>query len=188
MFIEQCPLRKHLQEITEKDVSEHERLLEALRLKIPHSIEVVLFEEREGMQVSDFMCYEFAFDLYNFREYKNILERLPWRINPIGADKKFVIFFLRNNSLEEIQIKRDGDFIIYFEKNQPTHAGKLTKNRIRSKWGKGLILEHEIDEVPELYGNEVKYYKSISSEDLIDLFISYAEEEHGIEFQELSDQ
>lgn len=177
MFIEQSPLRKHLQEITEKDASEHKSQLEALRLKIPHSIEVVLFEEREGLQISDFMCYEYAFGLFDFGEYREALEnQRRWKINIIGANDKFVIFLITDNSIEEIQIEnvKYGDLIIYFENSHPTHAGIIINNRVKSKWGNGLIFEHEINEVPALFGNNVRFFKYISPGECFELFYSYA--------------
>jgi len=41
------------------------------------------------------------------------------------------------------------------------HFGKIEQDRIISKWGKGLIWEHPVFEVPLSYGHVVKYSNGI---------------------------
>lgn len=190
MIIQQNPIRKYLADITKQELSEHGRLLKSLRPKFQHSILKSSLNNIECLAVNDFNCFEYTFGLIYSEEYKDILEyQKGWKITPVGADKDFLLFMLRNNNLNEVDFPdvQDENIIVYFDSSQPTHAGNMLKGRVKSKWGKGLLLEHEIFEVPELYGNEVKFYTNIPFEDCIDAFISYAEE-RGIEFEEKTEE
>ena len=104
-------------------------------------------------------------------------------INPIGADKKFVEYLLTRRDLYEVEFEgvKNDYIIIYFNESELTHAGKILRKRVVSKWGKGLLLEHEIHEAPAIYGNEVKFFKKLSLDNCINTFIEYAES-NGIEF------
>ncbi len=184
MNIEQNPIRKYLADITKQEVSEHDRLLKNLRSKFQHSIIKSFLNDTDRLAVNDFNCFEHALGLIYSEEYKNVLEHQKgWKIRPVGADKDFLLFMLWNKYLNEIDSLdvQDGDIIVYFNSDVPTHAGNMLRERVKSKWGKGLLLEHEIYEVPELYGEEVKFYKYIPFEDCIEAFIFYAEEQ-GIPF------
>ncbi len=57
-----------------------------------------------------------------------------------------------------------GDIVVYLDDDgTPRHAGKIASadKRIKSKWGGGLFLEHGLWEVPESYGNTVRFYRAI---------------------------
>ena len=71
-----------------------------------------------------------------------------------------------------------GDYIIYHDlKNYPkiiTHAGIIeNKDTIISKWAWGPLFRHKIFDVPESYGNNVSYVKSISKERAKELYKKY---------------
>ncbi len=186
----QGPVNRRLNEITKQDVSLHEMMLRDLQAEVPHSIEVVILGKNKGLQVPDFMCFEFAFDLIYSKRYKDILEsQRGWKINPISADKGFFLFLKKRNSIQKIYFNYvdDNDLIVYFRDDEPAHAGKMIKNRVRSKWGTGLLLDHEIHEFPELYGNTARFFRPISLEDCIELFIDYAGA-RGLEFHVINDQ
>ncbi len=188
-MFKQDELNKYLDEITQKDVSKHETLLIDLKHRFHHSIKVISSQEYKGVKISDFMCYEFAFGLFNQIEYRSVLEyQRSWKLHPIGADEKFLLFLENNNSIKEIKLGdiNDGDLIVYLKNNQYCHAGKLIKKRVISKWGKGLLLNHEINEVPAKYGNSLKYFRSIYLEDCINFFIDYAKA-RGIPFEEVNE-
>ena len=172
-----------MKDITEQDVSLHRNLFKELQHKIPHSIIETTLSD---INHTDFNCFEYAFDLIYSDEYKATWDwQQGWKLNPIGADKDFVLFALSKNILYEVDFKdaKDGYIIVYFNDSQPTHAGKISKKRVQSKWGKGLLLEHDVSEVPVLYGNEIKIYKNLSFDDYIDTFIEYAEA-NEIQFKE----
>jgi len=62
------------------------------------------------------------------------------------------------NALSMHDEKKDGDqVVIYFDKGDPTHFGKIVGNKIESKWGSGCVWLHDLFEVPLSYGESVKY-------------------------------
>jgi len=68
-----------------------------------------------------------------------------------------------------------GDYIIYRNlKKYPemiTHAGIVdSKNMIISKWSWGPLLKHKIFDVPESYGSNISYVKSITKEKAVRLY------------------
>lgn len=125
------------------------------------------------------MCFEYALRLVFSSEYLGIKKfELRTRINPIGASAEFMVFLLEKHYLDEVKgdDAEGGDLIVYFENGKPTHAGILTESRrVISKWGKGLLLEHQLFEVPAIYGNEYRFYKSPELSICEDAFIEYSE-------------
>jgi hypothetical protein len=67
------PINEYLEEIIKQDVSEHRKLLQR---KVSHSIEIVSSEKYEGLGISEFMCFEFAFGILpsNVPIYKEVLD------------------------------------------------------------------------------------------------------------------
>lgn len=184
MILKDYPIRQSLKDITSKEVSEHEKLLKELQKIFPHFITISALDNSTQLLISDYNCFEYAFCLIYSETYKATLEfQKGWKIHPIGADKKFVEYLLGQVGLQEVRFEgiKDDFIIIYFERGEPIHAGKILRKRVISKWGKGLLLEHEIHEVPAIYGNEAKFYEKLSIDRCIDIFIEYAEL-HGIEF------
>ncbi|MBW1888574.1 MAG: hypothetical protein JRI52_09540, partial [Deltaproteobacteria bacterium] len=166
------------------EVSEHEKLLKDLQNTFPHSIVKSTLYDINQLLIIDYNCFEYVFDLIYSETYKATLEyQQGWKINPIGADKKFVEYLLARRGLYEVEFEgaKNDYIIIYFNESEPTHAGKILRKRVVSKWGKGLLLEHEIYEAPAIYGNEVKFFKNLFSDNCINTFIEYAES-NGIEF------
>lgn len=47
--------------------------------------------------------------------------------------------------------------VVYFNGSEVTHFGLIDGEKIKSKWGSGLIWEHMLFEVPVTYGNTVKF-------------------------------
>ncbi len=80
---------------------------------------------------------------------------------------------LSDDEYEQVNEHRDvkiGDIVIYFDENmEPTHIGyviRINKNfelatfnfKILSKWGYDGEYIHDIDDIPELYGKDCKFY------------------------------
>ena len=125
------------------------------------------------------MCFEYALRLVFSAEYLSIKEfELRTRIHPIGASAEFMVFLLEKQYLAEINEKnaKCGDLIVYYEAGKPTHAGVLKESRrVISKWGKGLLLEHQLFEVPAIYGNACRIFERPELSVCEDAFIEYAE-------------
>jgi hypothetical protein len=77
-----------------------------------------------------------------------------------------------------------GDLVMYFDQDRWTHVGRLiTPDRAVSKWGVGLLYEHDLSEVPEQYGDEVQFFRNPGPDASMDLFVSYAKT-RGVQFEE----
>ena len=98
----------------------------------------------------------------------------------IFAAGDFVHWLLDHNQLTEIiqSEAREGDIALYFsEAGRFKHAGRMLGNgRIVSKWGIGNLYEHEVLEVPESYGNTVRFFRGLSYEGAFGHFLRFAEE------------
>lgn len=51
----------------------------------------------------------------------------------------------------------DDKFVVYLEGDTPKHFGRIDGKKVRSKWGRGRILNHGLWDVPLTYGSKVKY-------------------------------
>ena len=88
-----------------------------------------------------------------------------------GEDKVPRIQFFRDvalttNGYTEVETPQVGDLVIYisiddgFSKEQ-AHIGRLIRPDIaRSKWGDGYVYEHKIELVPDIYGEEVRFFRA----------------------------
>ncbi len=73
-----------------------------------------------------------------------------------------------------------GDYILYRDiKNYPnmiTHIGIVDdKEHIVSKWAWGPLFKHKVFDVPESYGNDISYIKTISKQKAYKLYKKYKE-------------
>lgn len=185
MKLDDSELREELSVITKRDVKEHHALLMELKNKIPHSISEVHGEIPGNLLGDEFNCFEFALDLILSYEYKACLDyQQGWKIRPVGGDISFVTYLIDNLFLKESTKAGGGsNIIVYFDLNKPTHAGKLNTGIVTSKWGRGLLLQHAINEVPSSYGNEARQYQALNIDDCIDAFIEFAKE-NGISYED----
>ena len=61
------------------------------------------------------------------------------------------------------RVRPGNDIIIYFDQNNPLHAGKVRSGKVVSKWNiDGYLWEHGVDEVPLCFGSNKKYFRNIS--------------------------
>jgi len=63
----------------------------------------------------------------------------------------------------------EGDHVLYFGQ-QLEHAGKVCAGMVESKWGKGHLWQHGVYEVPQRYGDIVRFFRQVSREDAIAAF------------------
>jgi hypothetical protein len=165
-------LREKLLEITKSETSKHWVLLEELKCQIPHSIRTAPISDMEVF-LEDFICFEYAFNLIYSDRYAATRDQPMLR--PVGANADFVEFLLNNNAIDKscAEAIEDGDIVLYFSEGKVCHAGKLHGGRIISKWGAGLLLDHELFEVPSLYGDDVMTFKQVQIEEAEGLFQKY---------------
>jgi hypothetical protein len=110
-----------------------------------------------------FNCFEYALDLVDSDVYRLLTEQ--FRRSRVGADDgAFVRYLIEKGVLHEVpqnEVIKDG-IVVYFKEQEPQHAGRLFGARVASKWGDGLLWDHEILEVPIIYGDGVLFYRHLT--------------------------
>lgn len=170
-------LRKNLREITENtenhgvNVARQLKLIKDLSVYFPHAIELIEEAKMGDDNSWRYNCFMYAFDLRNkFIDFK-------YTIRDIFPNSKFTRYLLINNFLLEINLQdtKNGDYILYFEGTQIKHAGKVNDCKIISKWGSGHRWSHALFEVPSDYGDETKFFRKISEDDIYSIFKQWSE-------------
>jgi hypothetical protein len=172
-------LRCELSDIIKNGVGNDEtawkKKLEELK-KFNHSIII----EKSINNLDRFTCFEYAFELYNVKEYNDLKAKLCEKhFYNIFCNSSFVEWLDRNNKLIS---DVNGDLILYYNKiignlGDFTHAGIYTDNDlIISKWGDSFIFKHPIDEVPAEYGVPKDYFKKPTPEKVLEYFKDYLKE------------
>ena len=173
-------LRKRLKQLTDNcDTSIHHELLVVLSGEIKNTIRLLDSEH----PIDRYTCIVYVFNLVDDPEY---VEIASFGIGRVFAGPEFVSFLLSNNYIERINENEASaeDIIIYFDQSEIKHAGKIkAKCRIVSKWGIGHLYEHGIFEVPEQYGGEVRFYRQLPKEEVLDYFVEFARHK-GMIFEE----
>ena len=73
----------------------------------------------------------------------------------------------------------DGAVVIYFNGNQTKHVGLVDGDRIRSKWGIGYVWRHSEFEVPEAYGDLIRYFKPVKRAAALSAYDAYVSFRYG---------
>lgn len=171
-------LRKRLNQITDENVGIHLSLFKKLKSEIEISIQVIDSEH----PIDRYQCIIYVFGFVEDREYLKIARH---GLGNVFAGKDFVKFLLDRNYLDEINKSEadENDIVLYFNNDGIEHAGKVeTNKRVISKWGNGHLIEHEVFEVPEKYGDFVRYYKYLDKETALGYFVGFAKH-NGIPFE-----
>lgn len=167
-FVTADRFRTELDIITSKGVAEEQwQCIETLRATHAHTIGRV-----ESAGKRSYNCFAFAFQLESCDEQHNVKGSTYPRIFP---DSCFVMFLLRRKRLREKpnEDREEGDVVVYWNRELPTHAGRVVESRVTSKWGGGLLLNHEMNDVPISYGT-AKTYSAPSQQEAEELFLEYA--------------
>jgi hypothetical protein len=97
----------------------------------------------------------------------------------VFANSTFVAYLIEHEVLCEKSDPDPGDIILYFREGSPAHAGIIVgEGRVVSKWGIGNLYEHNVYEVPEKYGQEIRYYQPVTVHTALEHFLEYAAQ-HG---------
>lgn len=161
--------------------------IQQLRTEFPHSIQLVDQSPTEAIAHLYVNCVMYAFnlqcdDLYraiagNVGIHRKTFSRSLVPDKRISADTEFVDYCIDEGLIPSIS-DRDlefGDLVVYSDSERCRHVGKLLEqDRICSKWGLTELLEHELFEVPDFYGENVLYFESLRFEQSQDRFIEYA--------------
>ena len=118
-----------------------------------------------------------VFDFVEKPEYAAIATHGLGKIYAAGA---FAHWLLDTGVLTEIPQTdaREGDLVFYFGgEGRFKHAGLYRgRGQVVSKWGIGHLYQHGLFEVPESYGNNVRFFRNLSYDEGFGHFIRFAEE------------
>jgi hypothetical protein len=174
-------LRRRLQEITNTYIGDraHEQiaLIEQLSAEHAHSISLVQEAISGKPETVDFTCFEYVFGLVDLPDR---VRRIVVRFPHVFLGSNFASW-LGNNVLEptELRVVHRGDLVLYHENEEVKHAARLCEDLVVSKWGRGHLWRHGLLEVPESFGRDLRYFRSISGSEASDAFVTYAEQELG---------
>ena len=153
-------LRSELQAITQKHPTVHPLLVDELKKRSPHSVSVVC--DSQGLPLTVLAnCYEYAFELAQFEEYRGIRRCDAHEgLNRFIANSVLVRHLVGQGILTEHSVPLEGALVLYFGTDKPEHAGLMkSASRVTSKWGSGHLWEHELWEVPSSYSDDVQFFE-----------------------------
>ena len=155
-------LRDLLDEITKPaDKAELKTQIKKIRdlaLMHPHSIALV---EENIPGSPTYTCYGHSFGLVGVY-VDSVVQRYPGR----DFVQSLVDAYLQEVSPERAE---EGDHVLYFGQ-QLEHAAKIKGAVIESKWGKGHLWSHPAYELPQKYGNSIRFFRQISRDEAIAAF------------------
>lgn len=161
-------LRARLQEITSNDnLDQHPLAIETLRAELPHTIRLVSLANPALPQ----NCFEWALGLsYELAHWVGDC----W-LSDLYAGSKFVQELIPSLVQASDNCATEGDLVLYFDRDIPTHAGLIKESEVISKWGSGHTYQHGQLEVPETYGNAIRFYRKPSGTMVEIHFVKYVQ-------------
>jgi hypothetical protein len=161
------------------DCAEWPERLNRLAREFPHhTIKVIDVEPDPG-----FNCITFAIGLHASKKHEEINRRTVNWFDPKVAVFANALFLRRllNSQVLKISADQSEGLIVYFNEDEESpHAGHLSNNRVRSKWGTCWLVEHAIWEVPTGYGNDYRVYHHPDVRQMEHEFIEWAEKVRGV--------
>jgi hypothetical protein len=135
----------------------------ALKMKFDHTI-------RCAAQPENGTCVTHAFDLLS--QSQRLVEAL--QDLSVKPGKCFIEWLLIGTRIDETERPEAGSLAFYFSESEWRHAAVMMKEcRFQSKWGSYAIFDHRISEVPENYGNVVRFFKRPDPSDAAKLFFDF---------------
>jgi hypothetical protein len=167
-------LRQQLEEMTYvDDVSRHPAVLAAVTCECPNSVALL----DSAHPIRRYTCLMYVFDFAEKHEYAAIATHGLGRIYAAGA---FAHWLLDRGLLVELTPVevREGDLVFYFNnEGRFKHAGLCrTDGRVMSKWGIGHLYEHGVFEVPDSYGDKLRFFRKLSYDEAFGHFMRFAED------------
>jgi len=174
-------LRQELEKITEEpDLDIQQELIEKLRNACPHNIQFM----DSDFPLERYTCIVHALGLVGNEKYGAIAKFERDRNGcPVYAGTEFIRYLLDRNLLINKAQPEKNDIAIYFEYDDPKHAGiYIADGVIESKWGDQLLYRHFQFEVPSSYGDRISYYQPLLTDEVIEYFYDFAESK-GVPFK-----
>jgi hypothetical protein len=152
------PLRKALDAIAsgqhDRATPDHCEKVERLRTEFHHSIRFI------GHGTERQRCFDYVLDIHP----DLIADAYNGKLF-----KPFIAWYCDKSLIKD----PNGEIVIYFDQEEPKHAGFYRDQRIISKWGSNPIYEHGIKEVPASYGDTVLRYRRPSQKEANRAFIKF---------------
>jgi hypothetical protein len=167
-------LRRELSRLTDLGVEEHERQIEGVRIARPHEVELV---ERAD-PAHEFACVMYALGLANTIAGKLSIIDIP----PAAIVRPEMLDFMRaTGRLTEIDRREatQGAVVIYYRGNETKHVGLVDGDKIRSKWGIGHVWRHPAFEVPDSYGDLIRYFEPVKRPAALGAYRAYVSRKYG---------
>ena len=141
----------------------------------------IFLEKKE--KHDSYNCFMYAFDLHIDPIRGRIFDNCKTCGDPF-PDGKFISHCLEKDFLVKTKWKdiKDGDVVMYFDNDNPKHAGKIFSKRIISKWGDLDLWNHDIWEIPANHGKKSEFYKQIEKNNALKCYSDYA----GVSLEHLS--
>jgi len=153
-------LRRLLYEITETESSKlHAQLIHAGVARYPNAV-VRVMDTNANVSRTVFNCVMYAFDWVDCAE-PNVVGTGPQQYRFL-IDTVFMEKVISQQLIIETPaaLANTTDLVVYFDGLQLRHVAKImSESTCASKWGVGHLYEHGLWDVPETYGNQVKYFK-----------------------------
>ena len=158
-------LRAKLDEFSDGNEVEHYKFIEEIRGEYRHSIDRV---QNQSISPTE-NCIMYALKLTGNSTYASIKD-----ICKKVAANDFGNWLLKDEHLCQIELStsKEYDYLVYLDDdNRFVHISVIVnKQRVRSKWGCHGKYEHNIYDVPTIYGNKTKAFKMITRERAVELF------------------
>jgi hypothetical protein len=166
-------LREKLQQMIEvDDIDQHPRLLRELSRGCPNS--VLLLESEHPIE--RYTCLVHALEFTEKPEYLAIA-KYPFKTTYAGPEFAHWLIDRGNLRVRPETEATPGDLLFYFEQGHFKHAAVLLSGRRAvSKWGKGHLFEHDIFEVPQSYGSDLRFLERLPYDAAIHSFVCFAKE------------
>jgi len=173
-WIKELDFRETLEEITGPGTSVSEWLAEIANLHLSHPHTICQVEYNATFR---FNCFMYALRLHQSNMWLTSINiNIEKSVELI--DSCFLGFLRRRGAIvrHDLTLIREGTIVIYENYGLIAHAGVTAANgRITSKWGDGLLFNHEPQEVPSSYGTASFCFEQPDPELLKRLTYEYVE-------------
>jgi len=152
-----------------RSAADQEVAFERLRVRVPHTVRVLPSDHplRPRSAEDEYTCFAFALALADApaagTHDEDRGDELLAQRNTVSSE--FIGWMVRRSLLEplpEDEKPQNDDVALYGDGAQYCHAGIVHHGRVVSKWGAGTLCEHEVAEVPSMYGAECTFFRPIS--------------------------
>lgn len=162
-------LRTHLSLITENRCFPDSQVNEIKKIQQQYAHSIRVLESPTKNLTFNCVCY--ALGLTQDGDYHRLVSTCK---TDVHADTGFVGYLIDLGVMIKESDANVGLAGVYYDDGRIAHIGRFVSNsRLVSKWGGGLLWEHEAFEVPEEYGNELCVFSIPDVKTTCEHFLNY---------------